>query len=587
MAYKKPSSVTTSATSGRYSGSGVNYTVKGTTNYYVYIQDPTTRKYWKKGQITSTSGLTVNLGASDTTSSSYDTYVVLSSTDLGDSCTIGNEYSSYLYAVSVPLYICRIYKGTSTINTYNNLDHPTLTTPLARSDYETIVGLTTTVNSKTKSYNATWSSSLNGKTLYTIYSNPETSESETRYYYRGSSSQYTIDYEIYYSASYLYGTGTKSGGEVSKTYLGTTSGGIASSHASDSNYEFQGWSTSASSKTVSYGSPTGNALSAAKSAYDDGYTTIYGVYKASLIEKQTPYTYYRGSNSANTVYKTTQEKNSYYYGKGTYRKGTISYSYDSINENCQSNSSYILKGWAISASTSWDYEDAWDAFNAGNTTIYGVFEKTTADQNTNYTYYRGSSTPQTVVKTIKTNPSYYYGKGSHSVGTSSTSYGTITSDCAVSGWTFIGFTPNINTQSSTSTAIDLFNAGNTTIYGTYNKTDTMTYYPQNGDSSNSVSATNYRYGTGSVTSNVPTEPSLTYDGYTFLGWATTSEGTSDTWNNQYNNGTRTVYAIWEKDGNVYIGVNGQWILVETYIGDNGVWKPLEMKYGTNEMWKPN
>ncbi len=131
----------------------------------------------------------------------------------------------------------------------------------------------------------------------------------------------------------------------------------------------------------------------------------------------------------------------------------------------------------------------------------------------------------------------------------------------------------------------------TAIYtmSTSTKSDTFTLpkiyktsFSLNGASGTAPSAL-YAYNGGSVT--LPAKPSRS--GYTFKGWNTSSSGANtmrDASTSITPTGNYTYYAIWERDGNVYIGVNGEWILCDTYIGVNGKWVPMQIKVGTNSNW---
>ena len=493
MAYAKPSSVKITSTSGRASGSGVNYTVKGTSGYYVYCQDPSTRTYWRKGTLTS-SGLSVSLGAGDTTSKSWTTYIILSSTDLGSSCTVGNEYSRYLYSVTVPLYIVRIYKGSSTLYTYDNCSQSSgdFQSILSHSSYDEVYGLTTSSSSNSPTISSSevmdlWDevgSTVNGKTYYTIYKKYPVDSTSTGYYYRGSSSKKSVTITTTTTAKYLYGKGTTSGGSTS-----TSVGSMTKTCLSDSSYSFSCWTTSPISSS----------------------------------------------------------------GSGSF------------------------------------YAYAEDAFEESNT-IYGIYVKKGSTATSNAYYYRGTNSQKSVTKTTTTTDSEYYGTGQHIAGTTTVSYGTpTTSHASDTSWAFQGWATSSTSSTVYSTNASTAWGSSNTIYAVYKKTDTMTYYPQNGASSNSVSTTNYAYGTGSTTSNIPTEPTLTYDGYNFLGWATTSAGAGDTWNNQWNKGNRTVYAIWKistipiqlHNGTKYVNYavyihNGtEYIKVIPYVHNGTTWKQLK------------
>ena len=300
-------------------------------------------------------------------------------------------------------------------------------------------------------------------------------------------------------------------------------------------------------------------------------------------------TYYCGSAKRTTSVTIGDE---WLYGTGQTYGGDISIG--SMNTTCSNNSSYSLQGWAVSKTTTVKYNNAVDAFAAGHKTIYGIYYKAGSGPTTNTVYYyRGSSAKQSVSETVTTTDGWYYYTGTKSGGTATYTYGTISTSClGDSSYSLDGWTGNSNsTDVEYEDAEDALRHYNT-IYGIYSKTESMTYYPNNGESTNSVPVTNYRYGgSNQVTCNIPTEPSLTYDGHTFSGWSITSNGTTNTWVNQWNGGVRTVYAIWTRDGNIYycpVGSNN-WISAETYKGVkvNGVlqWVPIQTKYGSGNTWK--
>lgn len=587
MAYAKPSSVTRTSTSGRASGSGVNYTVKGTSGYYVYCQDPSTYTYWRKGTLTS-SGLSVNLGAGDTTSNSWTTCVILSSTDLGSSCTVSNEYSSYLYYVTVPKYIVQIYKGSSTLNTYDNCSQSSgdFQTILAHSSYDEVYGLTTSSSSNTPTIDAAdvmdlWDSvgsTVNGKTYYAIYKKYPVDSTSTGYYYRGSNSKKSVTITTTTTAKYLYGKGTTSGGSTS-----TSVGSMTKTCLSDSSYSFSCWTTSPISSSGS-----GSLFAYAEDAFEES-NTIYGIYtKAGGTTTSNAY-YYRGTNSQKSVTKTTTTTDSEYYGTGQHIAGTTTVSYGTPTSSHASDTSWVFQGWATSSTSTSYSTSATTAWNSSNT-IYGVYKKTGSSSNSNVYYYRGTNSQKTATKTTTIADSLCYGTGSTSGGETTYSYSTPTTTHETnSNYTFLGWATSANTYTSYNNNASTQWGSSNTIYGVYSKTDTMTYYPQNGASSNSASTTNYAYGTGSTTSNIPTEPTLTYDGYNFLGWATTSTGTENTWNNLWNNGNRTVYAIWKistipiqiHDGTKYVNYavyihNGtEYVKVIPYVHNGTAWKQLK------------
>lgn len=575
MAWAKPTRVTLLENKGVYSGTSAR--VYGTNNYYVYTGGSWSGyRYWYKGRISGGSCIMDIDADSDYRSGYKEFQIILSSTLLTDGQILGDSSAeNYLYFFRCPALVCRIYAGSSSVQTYDSYNDSSLVSALYKSGWQQ-VGLTTSSTSTSATYGMSWHTGMDGKTLYAIYSKGATSSQATKYYYRGSSTRNSVQVTTTTSAQYLYGRGSTSGGTES-----TSVGSMTTTCASNSSYSLQGWSTSSSSTSVNYYD--------AEDAFNAGYTTIYGVYRKNSTSSNSTCYYYRGSSSRQSVTKTTTTATAYYYGTGRHSGGGTSTSYGSMTTTCASDSSYSLVGWATSSNTtSTSYSSANSAFNAGYNTIYGVYRKNGSSSNSNVYYYRGDGTRNTVTKTTTTTDAYYYGTGSHSGGTSSNSYGSVNTACAVSGWTYLGFASNSTTTSSSSSATSLWNSGYTTIYGTYSKTESMTYYPQNGSPSSSVSTTNYRYGTGSVTNNRPSEPSLVYAEHTFQGWGTSStDETPEPWDALWDAGNRTVYAIWLEDYvyNVYFGLNGEWKRCKVYFGNGGQWKEALTYYGTNGSWK--
>lgn len=560
MATKAASSCSLSGYSGYYGG--CTLTIGADSSYpYIYVGSSQSGTYYLKAS----SGNTISIDA-DTTSTSKTIYIFRSDTNLGSSVSM--PFSSGPLSYSVPRFAFQVYVGSST--PYVIADTKGSGT-INVSDYgvswDTGVLLGWSHSSTASSIdNADYGSlywqdgpSLNGTTLYALLS-----ASSSLTYYRGSSSSYSLSV-----SSIIYGTGSVSNGSIDEP---------TKTCVSDSSYSFVGWSSSRYSTSYDY--------STLQEAVDSGCTTVYGVYeKAENTSNSTVY-YYRGSSTKYSTTKTTTTEVAYYYGRGSHTGGNETNTYGTVRDTCISDSTYSFVGWATSSSDTSVYStDAATVFDAGYSTIYGVFEKTGTSTTSTVYYYRGNSTKNSVTKTTTTGKSYYYGTGTQQVGETINSYGTVTTDCAVSGWTFIGFATDTSTQSSTSSAQDLFETGNTTIYGTYSKTESMTYYPENGDASGSASVTNYRYGTGSTTNNYPTQPTLSKEKYTLVGWATSSGATDySTWNALWDNGTRTVYAIWSKNGNVYYGINGEWKIADVYYGIDGVWVPASAKCGLNDVW---
>ena len=576
MAWAKPSMVTLDSDSGIYGGATAR--IGGSSSYpYVYVGGESTDwKYWLKGTLSGGSCI-ISFDADRSVTSGYREFqIILSDTKITNGTTLGGNAGNYIYYFRCPGVVCRIHNGGPQSPRYDSYNDSNLASQLRKTGW-TLEGLTTSSTSTNATYSASWSGSLNGKTLYAIHSYEGGSESETCYYYRGSSTKYSVRLTHTIAPQIMYGEGN-----IKVTGSGGTSlGSMTTTCASDSSYDLVGWATSSSSTSVRY--------TDAEDAFNAGYSTIYGVYRKLGGSSNSTCYYYRGNSTRRSVTKTTTTDTAYYYGTGRHSGGGTSTSYGSMTTTCASDSSYSLVGWATSSNTtSTSYSSATSAFNAGYGTIYGVYKKNGSSSNSNVYYYRGDGNRNTVTKTTTTADAYYYGTGSHSGGSSSNSYGSVTTACAVSGWTYLGFSSSSTTTNATSSATSLWNSGYTTIYGTYSKTESMTYYPQNGSSSSSVSTTNYRYGTGSVTNNRPTEPSLTYADHTFQGWGTSStDDTPEPWDALWDAGTRTVYAIWLEDYiyNVYFGLSGSWERCKVYFGQNGQWKESLTHVGVSGGWK--
>lgn len=318
--------------------------------------------------------------------------------------------------------------------------------------------------------------------------------------------------------------------------------------------------------------------------------TWYGVYTQGGDNDTYAVYFYRGTSSRQTTYATEWEP---LYTVNCNNEKRLDeagdFAVESKPTTCLANSNAQLLGWATSSnSTVVRYSNQTDAYEAGYNTIYGVYEiPATQDTETVY-YYRGSSTRYNATKYTEITAKKYYGMGSTSGGQiGDTTYSSITTSCAVSGWNYLGFSSNSNTTSSYSTPQSLFDQGYTTIYGTYNQTQSMTYYPQNGSSTGQVNVNNYRYGTGSTTNNRPSPPSLSYDNHTFQGWSKTSTGAVEEWNSLWDQGYRSVYAIWLEDYiyNVYYGRNNTWEKCKVYYGRNGNWEESQAYTGKNGSWQ--
>lgn len=312
--------------------------------------------------------------------------------------------------------------------------------------------------------------------------------------------------------------------------------------------------------------------------------TFYMIYKGTKTS-----TYYCGGPTSHTNSITT-----IYYGKDDYLT-EISGSTSSNTFACESDSSYSLIGWTgIIDNIDPEYIDI-NSATEDEEYVYGVYEKVNFVGSTwGGTIYRGTDNPYYWEADDVYSRAYICGTGQSHIPEGSLShvyrYDTSFDGTDSTGleWRYLGI--NGDPNSSTILYSDIENAIFTgkipdPAYCVYSQTQSMTYYPQNGGSSNTASTTNYLYGTGQSTSNRPTEPSLTKTNWVVSGWGTsTSDTTSDSWNTLWDNGIRTVYAIWTPDNSVKFG-NSSWKNVEMYYGINGVWKPVVVRMGVNGEWK--
>lgn len=348
------------------------------------------------------------------------------------------------------------------------------------------------------------------------------------------------------------------------------SGNSGSIGISYSGLTLQGLATSSGTTSVSYSANWSNG------------TNLNGKTWYAVYSQNSTITYYRGSSSSNSVTSTR-----YGYGTGSYTSWSVS----EPTRTCLSNSSYSFQGWSTSSSsTSTSYSSLAAARIGGYTTLYGVYKLNASSTDSTKYYYRGSSAKQSVTQTQSVSAGYYYGTGSHTGRNTTYSYGSISTSClSNSNYSLIGWTTGSGT--STSYGADLsglysaWQAGNDTVYGVYKWNYNITYNSQNPSGSGISSATRYYYYTGSASGNWPTEPSLTYKYHTLLGWSTSSSGSPNTWASLTRSGTKTLYAIWKTNNQIYYGINGAWKLCNVYYGVNGVWKPISIiKFGSGGNW---
>lgn len=132
--------------------------------------------------------------------------------------------------------------------------------------------------------------------------------------------------------------------------------------------------------------------------------TLYCIYSQDGDTSTSTKYYYRGNSTRRSVIVTEERETSFIYGRGVHEEGDVSVSYGSVTTSCAADSTYSFQGWATNSNTTnFMYTDYKQAYNAGYTTLYGVYKK-----NESMTYYpqnpSGSASGVSVIN-------YYYGTG--------------------------------------------------------------------------------------------------------------------------------------------------------------------------------
>lgn len=145
--------------------------------------------------------------------------------------------------------------------------------------------------------------------------------------------------------------------------------------------------------------------------------TLYCIYSQEGETSTSTRYYYRGNSTRRSVTAYEKKETSYIYGKGVYEEGDVSTTYGSVTTSCAADSTYEFQGWATEdGTTDFYYTDYERAYNAGYTTLYGVYKKqeqmvyypqnggtTVSSSSTNYYYGTGTKT-----NNIPTEPSLSY-----------------------------------------------------------------------------------------------------------------------------------------------------------------------------------
>lgn len=557
--YYKPTSL-----SWNTKGQGINsadQTVSGkssTSGYWFGGQNATGQFYYKSQ--TGTSPSSINF---DSTSTSVNVwrYVTVSSTSTSP---ITVSSSSYTRGVLIPAYACTCYNYysssasspcyLSSIDTTGSTIIGTLVAPDVKSGYETFVGFSTSSTSYSVSYtgSTTFTSTINGKTLYAVYKNAASNKSIALY--NCSSSAWQTAWSNT-TAKYCYGKGTTSGGATTNNNYMTGAPGYT---PTQSGYTFLGWS-GGKNTTVSYSTPL---------AALDIQSTLYAIFSKTVSNTMS---LTLGDNGGPSLsYSTaTRSYTSYKYGSGS--TSSSSYGYDSAcSYEPTGNSSYTWSGWCRSSDGSTTlYATPKAAFQAGYTSgnLYAIFTPSTYY----IRYQQGSATtrgvPTSGYQVATPGVSIQLSSGTNWKKDSTTAnYKNYTTTYFLCGGTLDTWNYGTNASSNAS--------GTHTTYGKYYNCydyaqDTIQYQiagwsTSSSESSQSYALSEYYSQTGSAdkylypywsTSSYHVYayrqvPTVSRTGYSLTGWSTNPSGSSITYAADASRDTTadnnmTLYAIWE------------------------------------------
>jgi len=238
-----------------------------------------------------------------------------------------------------------------------------------------------------------------------------------------------------------------------------------------------------------------------------------------------------------------------------YAKWNASTSTASITLPTASRTGYTFKGWSTSSSaTSASYGGGTSYTPSGATTLYAVWGINSC--------------------TLTVNPNGGSWNSTTSNSTFTQNYGTTK---AIANPTRTGYSFSKWTLSGGGSL-----SGTTYTFGTSNGTLTASWvantytisYNANGGSGAPSSQTKTHDVNLTLSSTKPTRT-----GYTFLGWSTSSSATSATYSaggTYTNNATVTLYAVWERNTNCFVKVNGVYTGGMMYVKNSGTYVPCQI-----------
>ena len=496
--------------------------------------------------------------------------------------------------------------GTAGSSSYSTLSSP-LTFGTTVSGYR-FEGWTTSTTGTSASWTSGTQTPTSAEYYYAVWSDTSgtrtSSSSITHKFYTASGSYTPVSttktstytgVRKYYNYRLTSSTTSTTGGSLSSTSYST----LSYRTASKSGYSFEGWTTSSSGTTATWTSGSKTPSSA---------TTYYAVWSDTSGTRSSTSTlthrFYTSSGVSNTrdTTKTTVYsgvRKYFDYDLNTSRTSTTggtagTPTYSSLSYETSTRSGYSFVGWTTSSSGTSATWTSGSQTPTSNMTYYAVWSDTSGERSSTstltHTFYTASEVSNTR-NTTKTTPytdvaKYYnYDLSSSRTATDGGIAGTPTysslsyETASKSGYSFVGWTTSSSGTSATWTSGSQTPTSNMTYYAVWSDTSgersststlTHTFYTASevSNTRNTTKTTPYtdvakyynydlsssRTATDGGIAGTPTYSSLSYEtasksGYSFVGWTTSSSGTSATWTSgsQTPTSNMTYYAVWKSN----------------------------------------
>ncbi len=576
---------------GKYTGKAV-FTWEGGegqtyTRYAEMIYEPRITPSTSDVQlnITGTNSKTINISYSGATNSDY----------IYMDCTTSGDCFSYKWGDwnngIMTMTITGVRAGSGTI-TLELRDYDTDELLATKKVYVTVVAPTYTVSynanggtgapsNQTKYYNTSLalSSTKPTRTGYTFLGWSTSPSATSATYSAGGSFTINANTTLYavwkpntYTVKYNANGGSGTMSNSSHTY--DVSKSLTANNFKRDGYTFLGWSTSSTATSATY---TDKQSVKNLTSTNGGIVTLYAVWKldSSSLTANSTYNATISTGGEMKYYTFTPSTSGKYVIYSTSSEDTRVYLYNSSGTQIDSN------------------DDGGEGNNfrlecdltAGTTYRFGV------------RYYNSSKTGTIPFAFGKVYTISYNANGGIGAPSSqSKDYGatlTLSSTKPTrTGYTFLGWSTSSTATTATYSAGGSFTTNaNTTLYAVWKaNTYTVKYNANGGNGTMSNSSHTYDV-SKALTSNA-----FTRDGYTFLGWSTSSTATNATYTNgqsvknltSTNGGTVNLYAVWQKNPVTVssISIASKPVKTEYYVGDtfnsSGLFVKVTMSDGTTK-----